>query len=357
MTTPSFSICVPNYNYADYLGETLQSALTQTFSDLEVCLADNASTDASMAVVRQIDDARLRWSVNSCNVGFAGNLNKATEMATGQRMLLLSSDDLMHADALATYHALLEGVDEAERDRVLLVAGHQRVDAEGKYVATPEPTPWLWGDAPVDDDATHRCGHTVRRLPAREVLRRGLMTARNPLPFVSLCYSRATWQALEGYVGARHINPDKLFGFRALAKCDTVYYVDAPLFSYRWHDNNQTAQQAETATLKFLVDEYSSTFDLPPFVLEAAGLTRDDLVAAFLKHDVGLYYLRELAQGNRALARRAGLFARATYPREATRNPYIVALRLAVALGPVGQRVAGALEGPVHQWWRKRVRP
>jgi len=357
VTTPAFSICVPNYNYADYLGETLQSALTQTFGDLEVCLADNASTDGSMEVVRAIDDDRLRWSENACNVGFAGNLNKATEMARGERMLLLSSDDLMHADALATYHALLEGLDESERERVLLVAGHQRVDGSGRYVATPEPTPWLWGDAPVDESATRRCGHTVRRLPAREVLRRGLLTARNPLPFVSLCYSRATWAGLEGYVGARHINPDKLFGFRALATCDTVYYVDTPLFSYRWHDNNQTAQQARTATLKFLVDEYSSTFDLPPFVLEAAGLTRDDLVDTFLKHDVGLHYLRELARGNRMLARRAALFAQATYPKEAARHPYVVALRVAVGLGPLGQRLASAMEGPIYRRWRKTVRP
>jgi len=356
MTSPMFSICVPNYNYAQYVGETLRSALEQDFEDLEVCVADNASTDGSLNVIRAIDDDRLRWTVNACNVGFAPNLEKATNMARGERLLLLSSDDLMGREALTAYRAILHGLPQDVRDRSLLVARYRRIDAQGQEIDVPEATPWLWGDAPVDQEASQRCGHPVRRLSASECLRRGLVTARNPLPFLSCCYSRATWSALEGYVGARHINPDKLFGFRALAHCDTVYFVDAPLFSYRWHAGNQTAQQAQTATLKFLVDEYSSTFDLPPDVLESAGLTREDLVTAFLTHDVGLYYLRELARGNRGLARRASLFARATYPREAARNPYVLALRFAVALGPVGERAARVLEGPVHQWWRSRVR-
>ena len=54
--TPFFSICIPNYNYARYVGETIQSVLDQSFQDFEVIVADNASTDDSVQVVRSFQD-------------------------------------------------------------------------------------------------------------------------------------------------------------------------------------------------------------------------------------------------------------------------------------------------------------
>ena len=46
-----FSICIPNFNYGTYLGETVASALEQTHPDLEVHVVDNDSTDDSIAVL------------------------------------------------------------------------------------------------------------------------------------------------------------------------------------------------------------------------------------------------------------------------------------------------------------------
>ena len=88
-----FSICIPNYNYGRYIGETIRSALDQ-HAEVEVLVADNASTDDSVAVVESVGDARVHLRRNSWNVGFAGNLDRACAGATGDRMILLSSDDL-----------------------------------------------------------------------------------------------------------------------------------------------------------------------------------------------------------------------------------------------------------------------
>ena len=87
-----FSICIPNFNYGRYLGETIATVLSQDVADLEVCVSDNASTDDSREVVGQIADERLRLSVNPTNVGFAPNLDRAGSMATGKTMIMLSSD-------------------------------------------------------------------------------------------------------------------------------------------------------------------------------------------------------------------------------------------------------------------------
>ena len=101
-----FSICIPNYNYARYLGQTIQSVLDQQDVEFELLVSDNASTDNSVAIVHGFADSRIRLKVNACNVGFAGNLDRVAEMATGDYMIMLSSDDIMHPRALSTYQSI-----------------------------------------------------------------------------------------------------------------------------------------------------------------------------------------------------------------------------------------------------------
>jgi len=71
MNSPFFSICIPNYNYAQYIGETIQSVLDQTCQDFEIIVADNASTDESVSVVEGFHDARIRLVRNRYNIVFA----------------------------------------------------------------------------------------------------------------------------------------------------------------------------------------------------------------------------------------------------------------------------------------------
>ncbi len=103
MTAPLFSICIPNYNYAHYIDQTIDSVLSQTFQDFEIIIADNASTDNSLEVIQSYDDPRIKLVLNQYNVGFAPNLDRATENTTGQYILLLSSDDIMKPGALTRY--------------------------------------------------------------------------------------------------------------------------------------------------------------------------------------------------------------------------------------------------------------
>ena len=117
-----FSVCIPNFNYERFLGRTIQSALDQDETDLEIVVADNASTDESVAVAASFGDKRIRIHQNACNVGFARNLDQAALQAGGTSMVMLSSDDLMHADALRTYATLLDRIGEPPAQIVLSYA-------------------------------------------------------------------------------------------------------------------------------------------------------------------------------------------------------------------------------------------
>jgi len=135
-----FSICIPNYNYERYLGRTLASVLAERDEDLEVVVADNALTDASVAVVEACGDPRVRVRVNRCNVGFAGNLDRAAGMARGEVLIMLSSDDLMRPGALAVYRALLA---RGGAERSVVSATVDVIDPDDRVTGRIGPDPEL----------------------------------------------------------------------------------------------------------------------------------------------------------------------------------------------------------------------
>src|SRR4051794_36793463 len=104
------SICIPNYNYERYLGRTIRSVLDQEDPDLEILVSDNASTDRSVEIASQFDPGRVRVRINERNFGFAANLDRVASMATGDVLIMLSSDDLMRPGALAAYRTLWAAV-------------------------------------------------------------------------------------------------------------------------------------------------------------------------------------------------------------------------------------------------------
>lgn len=337
-----FSICIPNYNYARYIGETVRSALDQGV-DLEVLVADNASTDDSVAVVEGLDDPRVRISVNRLNVGFAGNLDRACRGATGDRMILLSSDDIIMPGALPVYRRIIETLGD-EADNVILCSSQHVIDSAGQITGGIDDDPRLWADAGEDAGLSAVAGVPVLSVDSDALLRRSLLNMRNPFGFATTCYSRALYEAVEGYGGAKLIGPDKHFAWKAMTKAKRCLHVRAPLFGYRVHNANQGAQMNQTGALKHLVDEYIFSFDTPDETLLRAGVSRDDLAAAFVRHDVALRGLKWLAEGNRGFALRTYRFGKAVYP-HLMRGRELLALRALLALGPVGETIAARAYG------------
>lgn len=90
------SICIPNYNYAMYIGDTIQSILNQTHSDFELIVVDDASTDKSVDVINSFNDPRIKLYENKTNLGITANWNRCLEYATGDYIAIFHSDDIYH---------------------------------------------------------------------------------------------------------------------------------------------------------------------------------------------------------------------------------------------------------------------
>ncbi len=98
MTDPLVSICIPTYNRANVIRKTIDSALSQTYTNIEVIVVDNASTDNTEEIVASYDDPRLRYVRNSKNLGLFGNFNRCIELYAGEYLHILHSDDYIDPD-------------------------------------------------------------------------------------------------------------------------------------------------------------------------------------------------------------------------------------------------------------------
>lgn len=89
------SVIMGNYNTPEsYLRESIDSVLAQTYTDFELIIVDDASTDDSPAVLRSYDDPRIRILYNEKNMGLAATLNKALDNCRGEFVARMDTDDI-----------------------------------------------------------------------------------------------------------------------------------------------------------------------------------------------------------------------------------------------------------------------
>src|SRR5712672_3063531 len=103
---PKVSIIIPAYNQARFLGVAIESALRQTFSDLEVIVIDDGSTDQTRQVAAGFGD-RIRY-IHQDNTGLPGARNRGIRESSGEYLCFLDSDDFYHPDKLQRQVELLD---------------------------------------------------------------------------------------------------------------------------------------------------------------------------------------------------------------------------------------------------------
>lgn len=101
------TIGIPTWNRSSYVVEAVESALAQTYENLEIIVSDNASTDDTWEKLRQIHDSRIVLLRQQTNIGGIANLNACLHCATGKFFLLLSDDDLLSRRAIEQLSAPL----------------------------------------------------------------------------------------------------------------------------------------------------------------------------------------------------------------------------------------------------------
>ena len=106
------SVCVPAYNNADTIAETLDCVLDQSFKDLELIVVDDNSSDDTLKVLKEYEsrrqDHRLKVLHNDNNLGMAGNWNYCLSLCEGEYLRLLCGDDLIDLNLIEREVDILE---------------------------------------------------------------------------------------------------------------------------------------------------------------------------------------------------------------------------------------------------------
>lgn len=130
---PLASICVLSYNNAQYLPETLDSGLAQTYPNVEMVVVDDGSTDQSFPIAKEYeakypDKIKVYTHPNRENRGISETINLATASAEGAYWSVLGSDDILHKDKIEKQVAFLEAHPELE----FVYCSVDYIDFEGK---------------------------------------------------------------------------------------------------------------------------------------------------------------------------------------------------------------------------------
>jgi glycosyltransferase involved in cell wall biosynthesis len=104
---PKVSVVIPAYNAMAYLPETIANVLKQTYTDFEVVVVNDGSTDKIEEWITQISDRRVKF-ISQANLGLAGARNTGIRESQGEYLAFLDADDLWESTKLAKQVQVLD---------------------------------------------------------------------------------------------------------------------------------------------------------------------------------------------------------------------------------------------------------
>jgi glycosyltransferase involved in cell wall biosynthesis len=127
---PKVSVLMPVYQGEGYLREAIESILSQTFTNFEFIIIDDASTDRSVDIIKSYCDPRIRFVRNNTNLGLIGTLNRGLDMGCGEYIARMDQDDVSLAERLAKQVAFMDSQPEVAASGTWA----RDIDDEGKVI-------------------------------------------------------------------------------------------------------------------------------------------------------------------------------------------------------------------------------
>ncbi len=264
---PSVSVCIPSYNHASFLPETIESVLAQTFDDYEIVIVDDGSTDESLAVARGYESRypdliRVFTHPGGENRGISATVNRAFAESRGRYWSGLPSDDALLPHKLA---------------------------AQVEYLERNPDAGWTYGYAACMDES----GRRVPGLLGRDI-------TRMPDPMASLieCNPVFGMTVLARREAVEDVGPhteglvysDWEWWARMLAGWKAGF-IPRPLVKYRLHSYNTSVgsgrEKALQRTLEVMVALRANAASIGGALAPARTQAHLDLQAAFLLFSLG----------------------------------------------------------------------
>lgn len=207
MNSPKVSVILTARNYAKYLDQAIRSVLAQTYSDFELVVVDDGSTDYTADVLRAYADHPKIQVLRLDGLGLAAAANRGIATSTGEYIIRLDADDYFDESILLVETHFLDTHPQVH----MVFPDYYRVDARGgilEHVRLPK----------VHDEVT--------------------LLDRSPLAAGAM-FRRWCYEALEGYDESLRYQEDYDFWVRFVDRFN-VYNLNLPLLYYRQHTQNMS---------------------------------------------------------------------------------------------------------------------
>lgn len=222
LKSPLVSVCIPVFNTVKYIRQTIDSVLAQNYPNIEILVQDNVSTDGTWELLEELalNTHQLKIARNRINCGMSGNWNEVISRAKGDFVMLLSADDMLHPDFIASCMVAFEDV-----EIVAASTHYYHLHSDGSMVER--------GSRIATVDGTYQdfgC----------EYVRGG------PFSINFTLFSRKAIEkmSIKGKLFAAYITCDIDLFFRLGFSGMKVRYIATPLGYYRMHESNLSNNHA-----------------------------------------------------------------------------------------------------------------
>ncbi len=213
MNAPAITVLMPAFNAGRYIAEAIDSVLSQTFTDFELLIINDGSTDNTESVINSYTDPRIRL-FNQQNMGVIGALNKGLELAAGKYIARFDADDICYPERLSVQYKFME----THPDHVMIGSACEYIDQDGNFI-------FRW-DPPA-------CRHEELT---------NLINYASPFDHPTVFYKKEVALALGGYPrGAIHFE-DHLF-WTSFFSTGKLVNLREPLIRHRFHPGSVTMDE------------------------------------------------------------------------------------------------------------------
>lgn len=243
--TPLVSVIIPVYNGDRYIVQAVESVLCQTFTNLEIIVVDDGSTDRTQQVLQPYFD-RIRYIYQE-NQGAAVARNLACELAQGEFLAFLDADDYFLSDKLEKQIVCFD----ADPALDMVQTGWFIVDETGREISAVKP----WQQAPKLDLESFIIYKCVR--PSAMMLR------------------REWWERLGGFDSRLPPTEDLDFALRLTLKGCKAVWLEETLTCYRQHNSNLMSSGFPLMkNTEILMEEFFFRPDLPQSIRQLKNQER-----------------------------------------------------------------------------------
>ncbi|MCB0096946.1 MAG: glycosyltransferase [Caldilineaceae bacterium] len=271
---PDFSIIVPAYNQARYLGATIESVLIQEYERFELLVVDDGSTDNTQRIAKSFVDHRLRY-LHQPNAGLSAARNTGIAHATGRYLIFLDSDDFLEPSALL-YHKQAF----ARNPKLgVSVGGWRFVNPKGRAITDAKAAP--------------------SQLDLPQLL------MGNPFPVNAAAVDRSWLGIVNHFDPALQACEDWDFWLRlATVGCHMASF-EQPVCAYRMHPGQMTRERERMHTARLTV--LNKAFQTKQAQDQGATFRARCFAAAHAKTAARAYYVGDVKNGKYHLERAIGL--------------------------------------------------